>query len=134
MTDTDPKIKAFTESTERRIDDLYKQNKEDFDELKGLVKVASADIANTRLEMVAIKTEMVHLVRKTDLVERVAEIKDHYTEEIKAHMREHMMAKHKSLPPSDNSRGWGPKQIAALVGAIVALSGALAVVAQAVIR
>jgi len=131
MTDTDPKMKAFTESAERRISDLQRQTREDFRELKSLVKDTHAKVDNTMLEVVAIKTQINSLATQKQLLETMGTVRDFCVEKIKDNMDEHLVSKH---PRSNDSRGWGPKQIAALVGAIVALSGALAAVVQAVIR
>lgn len=138
--DTDPKIKALTESTERRISDLYRQNKEDFaelrkrnredfDEIKNIVKPLAIDVANARLELASIKTELPHLARRTDLIERVEEIKDYCISEFKANMRDHESRKHKSLPPRHPDGRLNGKVIGALVAAIVALAGVVAAVA-----
>ena len=129
MTDTDDKIQRISESTERRISDLYRQNRDDFAELKGIVKDTNTEIVNTRLEVVAIKASIEGLATKTQLMESISTVKDWSAEQLKQHDIDHMIAKHKSKAPPPDSKS-RVKTVVALVSAIVALTVVIVALAK----
>jgi len=95
----DESIKFFTDSTERRIQDLYHQNRQDFADLRGLVKDSNARIMDTQLEVAAIKTKIGSLCTETQLVETVGQIHAWAIDQMTGHLRD----KHKSKPPPRDS-------------------------------
>ena len=99
MTRTDDSIKFFTDSTERRIQDLYHQNREDFADLRGLMKDTNARIMDTQLEVAAINVRVDSLATKTQLVETIGQVHDWCL----AQMDDHLLRKHKSKPPPRDS-------------------------------
>ena len=137
MPDTDQKIKMFTESAERRLQDLQRENKNDLASIhKGITAITGdigairADVANTKLEVVAIKSDIKNLATKTQLVETIGTVKDWCVEKMQDDMDRHKAEKHKSLPPMANGNKAMIKIITALVGGIVALAGCLTAIVK----
>lgn len=113
-------------SSERRITDLYRQNREDFADLRSLMKDTNARILDTQLEVAEIKIRIEGLCTKTQLMETVGTIREWTLDQ----MQNHLVDKHKSKPPNQNGNKLSAKTISALVAAVVALTGVITVLIE----
>lgn len=77
------RIDDKSNSSERRITDLYKQNRADFAELRGLMQGCSARIADTQLEVAGIRVRIDSLATQNQLKDTIGQIHDWALEEMR---------------------------------------------------